>query len=89
MSQAYESTSADGAMRHQQLQPVILACMVAGFGTSTAHVLPSSGTPQWQHRVEQTTAGATVELPEPAGSAIGELRRLSGLTWTSLRASSA
>jgi DNA-binding transcriptional regulator YiaG len=80
---SFESTSADGAML-RQLQPVILGCMLAGFGTSTAYALPSSGAPQWQCRLEQTTAGAPVATPEPAGAAIGELRRISGLTWDQL-----
>ncbi|HEY5958499.1 MAG TPA: hypothetical protein VIV60_18180 [Polyangiaceae bacterium] len=82
--QSFESTSADGAMRLRQLQPVILGCMLAGLGTSTAYTFPSSGTPQWPCRIEQTTAGAPVTPAEPAGAAIGELRRLSGLTWDQL-----
>lgn len=84
VSQTFESTSADGPMRFRQFQPVILGCMLAGFGTSTAYALPWGGTPQWQYRLEQTTAGAPVEVPHPAGAAIGELRRLSGLTWDQL-----
>jgi DNA-binding transcriptional regulator YiaG len=71
-------------MRLRQFQPVVLGCMLAGFGTSTAYALPASGNPQWQYRVEQTTAGARVEALQPAGAAIGELRRLSGLTWDQL-----
>lgn len=82
--QSFDSTSADGAMRLRQPEPVILGCMLAGLGTSTAYALPSSGTTQWRYRVEQTTAGAPVAVPKPAGAAIGELRRLSGLTWDQL-----
>jgi DNA-binding transcriptional regulator YiaG len=39
----------------------------------------------WSQRpVEHTTAGAAVVVAEPAGAAIGELRRLSGFTWDQL-----
>jgi len=34
--------------------------------------------------IEQTTAGAVVSSTHPAGAAIGELRRVSGLTWEQL-----
>ena len=49
----------------------------------------ASGPPQnmvlWSQRpVEHTTAGAAVVVAEPAGAAIGELRRLSGFTWDQL-----
>ena len=37
-----------------------------------------------QRPVEHTTAGAAVVVAEPAGAAIGELRRLSGFTWDQL-----
>jgi DNA-binding transcriptional regulator YiaG len=34
--------------------------------------------------IAHTTAGSTVSNPEAAGAAIGELRRISGLTWDQL-----
>jgi DNA-binding transcriptional regulator YiaG len=58
--------------------------MLAGFGTSTACGAPQDLALYSRHAVEQTTAGAAVLVPEPAGAAIGELRRLSGFTWDQL-----
>jgi len=86
---AFESTSAAGAMLMRQVrEPVLVGCMLAGLGTSTAYALPRD-TELWSRRpVEQTTAGAAVAVAEPAGAAIGELRRLSGFTWTNSRGSS-
>jgi len=82
---AFDSTSAAGAMLMRQVrEPVLVGCMLAGLGTSTAYALPQHGVLRSQRAVEQTTAGATVVIAEPAGAAIGELRRLSGFTWDQL-----
>jgi transcriptional regulator with XRE-family HTH domain len=81
--QAFDSTSAAGAMRRRPNRNPVLGLMLAGIGTSTTYAVPpDAGT--WQRPVAQTTAGAAVEAAEPAGAAIGELRRLSGLTWEQL-----
>ena len=83
--QTFASTSAAGAMRGRQVrQPVLVGCLLAGLGTSAASAQqPDVGLP-WQPQREQTTAGGAVPDAEPAGAAIGELRRLSGLTWEQL-----
>lgn len=83
-------------MLRQVREPLLLGCMLAGFGTSTAPELPSEAAPWWQRSEAQTTAGASgvardgqPSPPPPAvavsaGPAIAELRRLSGLTWDQL-----
>lgn len=82
---AFDSTSAAGAMLIRQVrEPVLVGCMLAGLGTSTAYALPLDMVLRSQHPVEQTTAGPSVLVAEPAGIAIGELRRLSGFTWDQL-----
>jgi DNA-binding transcriptional regulator YiaG len=76
------STSAAGAMRTWQAsEPVLISVILAGLGTSAVTVqdLGRSRLP-----LEQTTAGTVVPSEKPAGAAIGELRRLSGLTWDQL-----
>lgn len=80
----FESTSANGAMRLRPLEPIILGCLLAGFGTSAEYSREWGGSLLRHSCVEQTTAGARVDLPQSAGGAIGELRRLSGLTWNQL-----
>jgi DNA-binding transcriptional regulator YiaG len=64
--------------------PVLVGCMLAGFGTSTAYAFPPDQVMRSQHPVEQTTAGRSIIVAAPAGAAIGELRRLSGFTWDQL-----
>jgi DNA-binding transcriptional regulator YiaG len=80
----FDSTSAAGAMlRRQVREPVLVGFMLAGLGTSTLYafspdvLLPSQ-------RIDQTSAGDSVSSPAASGAAIGELRRLSGLTWDQL-----
>lgn len=81
----FDSTSAAGAMLTRQVrEPMLVGCMLAGFGTSTAYALPPEIVLRSQRPVEQTTAGASVAAAAPAGAAIGELRRLSGFTWDQL-----
>lgn len=80
-----DSTSAAGAMvTHQVREPVLVGRMLAGLGTSAAYALPQTMVLRSQRPVGQTTAGAAVIVAEPAGAAIGELRRLSGFTWDQL-----
>lgn len=85
MRPPFDSTSAAGAMLMRQVrEPVLIGCMLAGLGTSTAYAAPTDMVWRSQRSVEQTTAGAIVPSAQPAGAAIGELRRLSGLTWDQL-----
>ena len=81
----YESTSAAGAMLLRQVrEPMLVGCMLAGLGTSSAPTLPVElvlGSPR---SVEQTTAGAALVIAGRAGAGIAELRRLSGFTWDQL-----
>lgn len=82
---AFESTSAAGSMLMRQVcEPVLVGCMLVGLGTSTVHALPPDVAFQSQCAARQTTSGVPVDPAEPAGAAIGELRRLSGLTWDQL-----
>jgi DNA-binding transcriptional regulator YiaG len=81
----FDSTSAAGAMLMRQARELtVVGCMLAGLGTSTAYALPPDMVLRAQRPVEQTTAGASVLVAEPAGAAVGELRRLSGFTWDQL-----
>lgn len=93
-STRFDSTSAAGAMLGRLArEPVLVGCMLAGLGTSTTYAAPFE-IPWRSQPVEPTTAGAITrsEQPadaithseQPAGAAIGELRRLSGLTWDQL-----
>ena len=82
----FDSTSAAGAMLMRRVrEPVlVVGCMLAGLGTSTAYAYVQHMVPPSQRPVEQTTAGTPVVIAERAGAAIGELRRLSGFTWHQL-----
>ncbi len=71
-------------MLRQVREPVLVGCMLAGLGTSTAYALPQDPDWQLQRSARQTTSGAPVAVAHLGGSAIGELRRLSGLTWEQL-----
>lgn len=80
-----EATSAAGAMLFKQASgPVLVGLMLVGFGTSMAHTLPTYTALPSQRVADQTTAGTTVAPAAPLSAAIGELRRLSGLTWDQL-----
>lgn len=79
---SFDSTSAAGPMFQRHVRKLVLiGCMLAGPGTSSARRKD-----EWEslRRPETTTAGNAVVSPQPAGAAIGELRRLSGLTWDQL-----
>lgn len=81
----FDSTSAAGAMLMRQVrEPVIVGCILVGLGTSTAYAPPPDVILRSQRPIEQTTAGVSVLVTQPAGAAISELRRLSGLTWDQL-----
>ena len=83
LSSTSDTTSAAGAMLMRQVgAPVLVGMMLAGSGTSTAHALPPELVVQ--HISNQTSAGYPVPVAAEAGAAIGELRRLSGLTWAQL-----
>lgn len=83
--QTFDSTSAAGAMvMRRARKPVLVGCMLAGLGTSTAYALPPDMMLHSQRLLEHTTAGVAVAVAKPAGGAIGELRRLSGFTWDQL-----
>jgi DNA-binding transcriptional regulator YiaG len=80
------ATSAAGAMRMRQSgMPLILGFILAGIGTSAACSSPVDAVLHPRRIPVQTTAGASVVLAAtPSGSGIGELRRMSGLTWDQL-----
>ena len=80
-----DSTSAAGPMRLRQVvTPLVLGLMLVRIATSTTSAIPN-GAPYWQFPPGQTTSGAPVPLvAASAGATIGELRRLSGLTWDQL-----
>lgn len=85
LRQSFNSTSADSAMlRLQAKGPILVGFMLAGLGTSTAYAAPPDMVSRSQQFGEHTTAGTNVPSAEPGGKAIGELRRLSGLTWNQL-----
>ena len=84
MQPAFPPTSASGAMLRQVCGPVLIGAMLAGIGTSTAVGMSDQTAIPSLNFVQQTTAGATVALVARAGSAIADLRRLSGFTWEQL-----
>lgn len=81
----FDPTSAAGAMHMPRVcEPVLVGCVLVGLGTSTAYATTKN--PVWRSpcSLDQTTSGAVVPTARTAGAAIGELRRLSGLTWDQL-----
>ena len=81
---AVDATSAAGAMLKRQVrEPVLVGFMIAGLGTSTLCAF-SPDVLLHSQRTDQTSAGVSVSSIAPSGAAIGELRRLSGLTWDQL-----
>ena len=85
MRPAFDATSAAGAMLMRQVrEPVLIGLILTGIGTSTAYAHPPDVVLRSQRTADQTTTGASVSLAAPSGAAIGELRRLSGLTWDQL-----
>ncbi|RYZ47144.1 MAG: XRE family transcriptional regulator [Myxococcaceae bacterium] len=82
----FQSTSAAGPMRaRQSFDPVVLiGLMLAGLGTSNTYGTSTELEPRVPLCLEQTTTGAALKTAARSGSAITELRRLSGLTWDQL-----
>ncbi len=80
-SQQFDSTSAVGAMLMPQLPPHFVGMILAGLATSTLSVYLDELALSAPAHAHQTTAGISLLSEEYSGSAIGELRRLSGLTW--------
>jgi len=81
----FDSTNAGGFMGVAQVTPTpLVGCTLVGPGTSTVNA-PALGA-SWRAKVlvDQTTAGVAAPSVVPAGASIGELRRLSGLTWDQL-----
>jgi DNA-binding transcriptional regulator YiaG len=58
--------------------------MLRGLGTSATPALPADLVARSPRPDSQTTSGAAPALRAPADAAIGELRRLTGLTWDQL-----
>jgi DNA-binding transcriptional regulator YiaG len=79
----YGATSALGAMRTSFRGPVLVGCILAGLGTSTAHADPNAEPVRTRNTARQTNAGKSVESAG-AATALSELRRRSGLTWDQL-----
>jgi hypothetical protein len=78
----FEATSASGAMLMRHVgKPVVLGYMLVGLGTSTAQ---AAERPMGSTAVGQTTSGAAVAGSPTANASLGELRRLTGLTWDQL-----
>lgn len=85
MSARFVSTSASGAMGARQAKPpMLLGCMLVGLGTSSVPAAAPDVVWRSQLSLAHTSAGASVAPVQSAGAAIGELRRLSGLTWDQL-----
>ncbi len=81
----YNATSAAGPMLAWQTgKPVLIGLMLAGIGTSTACMHQADTTQLSQRIAAQTTAGTLASVAAPSGATIGELRKLSGLTWDQL-----
>jgi transcriptional regulator with XRE-family HTH domain len=79
---SFDATSAAGAMLKRQVrEPMLVGVMLVGLGTSAAHAVPAAIISRSPRPVQQTTAGASIILVDPARGALAELRRLSGLTW--------
>lgn len=81
----YPSTSGGSPLRMPPRDIVlVLSAALLGAGTSTAPGLPADLVSRAQYPASQTTPGASLAATERPGAAVGELRRLSGLTWDQL-----
>jgi DNA-binding transcriptional regulator YiaG len=81
----FDTTSAAGAMLVRQVQRLApVGFMLFTIGATSADGLPLDAVLRSQRTADQTTTGASVPTAAPVGAAIGELRRLSGLTWDQL-----
>ena len=80
-----DGTSAWGAMLFRRKRSSLcFSDMPVGVGAPTAHSSPQVLSWPSSNSTAQTTAGALISPTRSAGVAIGELRRLSGLTWDQL-----
>lgn len=81
---SYDSTSAAGAMLAPKLSDVIVVGLImAGLNIPTMASASPTAIPAARATV-QTTAGASVPIPDTTTASIAELRKLSGLTWDQL-----
>ena len=64
-------------------QPLVAGLLLATLGFQSTSALPSTTALASSRTIESTTAGRTVPARR-SGAAIGELKRLSGLTWAQL-----
>lgn len=78
------ATSAAGAMRIGACKGLLVGLVFGGLGTSSAAVPAADMWPGTLFAAGKTTSGTPVSVAQPSGAAIGELRRLSGLTWDQL-----
>lgn len=82
---SFEPSPWAGSMLMQAIKrPMLVGVMLAGIGTSTAPSLPAELVHQALQPAQQTTPGAALVVSDHSGSAIAELRRLSGLSWDQL-----
>ena len=65
-------------------QPIIAGMLLLAVGFQSTSALPSATTVASSRTVERTTAGRPTTPARRGGTAIAELRRLSGLTWEQL-----
>ncbi len=82
---SFEASPWAGSMLMQAIKkPMLVGVMLAGIGTSSASSLPAELVHQALQPAQQTTSGAALVAANHSGSAIAELRRLSGLSWDQL-----
>jgi DNA-binding XRE family transcriptional regulator len=63
---------------------VLVGCILTGLITSTGSAATPGGETPALRALDQTSGGALLATVQPAGAAISELRRRSGLTWDQL-----
>lgn len=80
---SYDSTSAAGAMLAPLSDVIVVGLIMAGLNMPTMSSASPSGVSA-ARAVVQTTAGASLPVPETTTAYITELRQLSGLTWDQL-----
>jgi hypothetical protein len=79
------TTSAQGPMGSPAIRRrVPVGCILTGLITSTGSAAPPGGEIPALRALDQTSGGALLATVQPAGAAISELRRRSGLTWDQL-----
>jgi hypothetical protein len=79
------STSAAGPMVPRSMTtPALVSILCLSLGTSSAYATPSNIQIPLPLFAERPGVGPSIVIPQSAGAAIGELRRLSGFTWDQL-----